>query len=368
MRLPAFPGHGVEDFGAIGAQAGYGGGLFGRVVVARSRGCMRRFGEDAHHIVEVGHGAHPPVPPHAEVGGRDSPRHAQHGEAVGHGRAYQVHARCHPRVDIGVDRAAERRDEDPRPGRRGLVVVVDDLREPLPVEHLGDHLCLLHVVHEPVAVVVVAHVFLVEHRRRARLVRRAEVFAVPGHDELQPVGVDDRHEEGDDLVAHLLHLGRLFRGDAVGQLRRHLRRGAFCGVHARIKPDDRFALSGQLAGFCFRQTRRGEGRADLAVAVQAFEVFLRRDEQQLDRPSVGGLTDFYHLDPLGGSVQLLVKRKHLAVIGQFVIRPRPEPEDIVGLGHLGQKRELQTEEQSRQEQQSSQRRAVRRFFHTFPIL
>ena len=52
---------------------------------------------------------------------------------------------------------------------------------------------LHHVVHVAVAIVVVPHIFLVQIRQRADLVRRAQVFSIPRHNFVLPSGFSVGH-------------------------------------------------------------------------------------------------------------------------------------------------------------------------------
>ncbi len=164
MGFPALPRIGVKHLRAVGAQAGYRSRLFGGVVIPRSGRGMGGFREDADHVVEIRRGTHTTVPPHTEVGGRNSPRHTEHGKPVGHSRPDEVHSAGYPWVYIGVDRTAKWRNENTRPGRRSLVVVMDDLGIPFLVKHLIHRFGLRHIAHKPIPVVVVPHVFLIQNR------------------------------------------------------------------------------------------------------------------------------------------------------------------------------------------------------------
>ncbi len=130
------------------------------------RGVADRLGEQADLVVEVDHRAQAAVPPGGVVRprARRDPGLALGIEARVHGRAHLVE-RVHDQRVVGVvERITEGRREHHRAGRARLVVVVDDLRIPLAVEH-AVHVGALGLVHRiEVAVVVVADVLLVEPR------------------------------------------------------------------------------------------------------------------------------------------------------------------------------------------------------------
>ena len=93
-----------------------------------------------------------------------------------------------------------------------LVLVIDDLREPL-ARTAACETCarLREVHHEPVAIVIVAGVLLIEMRERREFVRRADILAVPVRDPIQAVGIDDRDLQQDDVVADRARSRRLRR-------------------------------------------------------------------------------------------------------------------------------------------------------------
>ena len=136
------------------------------------RGAADRFGEQPDLVVEVGGGAEAAVPPRRVVAAR---AHGDAGLALGgearmHRRGHEVDAERHQRIEHVIERLAEGRREHHGAGRSALVMVVDDLREPLPVED-AVHVDRLGLAREEeVAVVVVADVLLI---RAGHAVERA---------------------------------------------------------------------------------------------------------------------------------------------------------------------------------------------------
>ena len=94
------------------------------------RGAADDLGEDADHVVEVGDGAQAAVPPGGVVGAgaHGAAALALGHQAAVHGGADHFDAQRHQRIEVVVERIAERRDEDHGAGGAGLVVVVHDLR------------------------------------------------------------------------------------------------------------------------------------------------------------------------------------------------------------------------------------------------
>src|SRR5699024_5115931 len=100
-----------------------------------------------------------------------------------------------------------------------LVMVVYDLRKPLAIYFLGNGPRFGHVVHKPIAVVVVAHVVMIQPRRIGGLVWRIDMFEIPAGDNIHAIGIHHRHQQGNDILPDSLHLFGFFGGYFVGQLR-----------------------------------------------------------------------------------------------------------------------------------------------------
>ncbi len=73
------------------------------------------------------------------------------------------------------------------------MLVVDDLRVPLVVHDLGHSFGFRHVVHEEIAIVVVADIVVIKLRRSRLLEWRAELALVPLADDLETIGIHHRH-------------------------------------------------------------------------------------------------------------------------------------------------------------------------------
>ena len=253
-----------------------------------------RFGQQADHVVVVDRGAQAAVPPRriARAAAHGRAGLAFDGEAVVHRRADQIDAERHQRIEHVVERIAERRREQHRAGRSGLMVVVHDLREPLheqlPVHVLG----FLQIRHVRIAVVVVARVFLVEPRHAGqRALQRILLAHVPVGDEIVAVGIGVRGEN-DDVAEEARGLGIVLADQLVDRLHQLLRAEHFRGVQAAVDPHDRLAFRGERARLIVGQPfGQRELPRDLLVARQLLVVFRRGDDRHQLRSPLFGLAD-----------------------------------------------------------------------------
>src|SRR5687768_1789967 len=129
-----------------------------------------RLREQPNHVVEVHRRPEPAIPPRGIV--RASPRCGarlllEH-ETIVHRRTDEVDAGDDEWIVEVVEGIAERRREQHRARRAGLMVIVHDLREPLAEQHARHVLRLGLRDHVEVTVVVVPDVFLIEARNARR--------------------------------------------------------------------------------------------------------------------------------------------------------------------------------------------------------
>ena len=216
-----------------------------RVLVDRRRRRVRGLGQDADLVVEGRGAAQAAVPPLVVLLAGHRADLALAVQALGHRVAEEVDPARDLSRDVRVHRVLERRQEDARRIGRGLVRVVDQLRIPRVPQHVAEIARLGQVEHEPVAVVVVPGVLLVELGIARVLELRPDVLHVPVGDVLAAVRVDVRDEQRDDVLEDRLRLGRVGRQQVVGELRRGLRRPDLGRVDAEVDPGDRLALLGQ---------------------------------------------------------------------------------------------------------------------------
>ena len=228
-------------------------------------------GEEADHVLEVGRGPQAAVPPGGIAGA------AAHGgaalalddEAVVHRRADLVEAGDDDGVEVVVRWVAEGRGEHDGALRPGLVVIVDDLREPLAVDHPVHVLALGERGHVEVAVVVVAGVLVVQHRDAlGGALERVVVAHVPVGHEGVAVRVGVRGEE-DDVVEEAHRLGVVAADHLPHQFHELLDAEDLVRMEAAVDPDDGLALGGQRAGlFLADALGLGEPAGDLPVALE----------------------------------------------------------------------------------------------------
>ena len=286
--------------------------------------------------MEIGRRPHASIPPGIEAHPRDRSRFVLSIESAGDRPAHQVDPSDDEGRDVGVYGVIEGRDEDAGRKRRRLVLVVDDLREPLHVELRGDVAGLGRVEHEPVPVVIVAGVRVIELGRRRLLEARAHVRHVPIGHEGRPVRVHVGDEQEDDVVANEAHLGRLCRDDLVGQKRGCLGVAHFCGVQSEVDPHDRFPVAGQGPRLFVGQVAPlGEPSGDLLIAVGVSQIGCRRDERHQLRPALGRSADFFQAEPRRRRIKRAEIGGDLFVGGQLVVGAGHESDDGFWRGNGG---------------------------------
>ncbi len=237
----------------------------------------------------------------------------------------------HRGVEIVIVWVAERRGVHHGSGRAALVMVVEQLWEPLVIQDAIDVLRLLLRGREELAIVVVADVFLVEARQAHKRARPGVAHAhVPvGHQVVAVrIGV---HEEGYDVVQKPHRLGVGAAGHLVHHLGELLRAEGFRGVQTTIDPDDGLAFLRQRPCAVVRETLRlGETLSDLSIAFEVAMVLRRgHDRHQLVAP-LGGLA--HHLQvqarrlPFEGSPITA----DLLIVGQEIVIAEVGPKGLSG--------------------------------------
>ena len=136
------------------------------------------------------------------------PRHAFlafRQERVRHRLADRALLHAQQRVHVRIERLGERRHEDASAGAALLMHVVGDDRLVLVLDRLDVHARFLLREHEPVAVVVVPDVLVIEVGEHA-LERRALRLVPVIDDQHLAVGVLRRHHQHDAAVENLANL------------------------------------------------------------------------------------------------------------------------------------------------------------------
>ena len=302
----------------------------------------RGFGQNADGIVIVRRGAQAAVPPCVISRIRDDAFEARGLKVQRHLRAERADLAQDGRVNVRVRRVEERRHAHARAELPLLMDVVDDFGEPLAPKERRDNLRLDLRQHEPVAVVVVAGVVMIEHRRAAAFVLRAERLAIPVGDDVYAVGVDRRHKHQHRLAEHLSGRRRVVARQTIGQLHRHLRGDDFGRVNRAGDGDDRRRRANQtLALFAVgEQARIGQSSLRLADARQILDVFFRRDDGDDERSALGRQPRLMHRDARRRRIKALEVSDDLRPVGQMPVVARREAKHLARRWHGGGPRGL----------------------------
>jgi hypothetical protein len=148
-----------------------------------------------------------------------------------HLRADEIDPRDNRGIEVGIDRILKRGHEEADAVRAHLMHVVYDFRKPVLVQHARHEASLDLRQHEPVAVVVVADVLVVQPRQRTAFVPRALVTAVPADDRVEAVGIHRRDHQDDHRVEQAPQFG-------IGECHAHLARRHFRRVDVVADQDD----------------------------------------------------------------------------------------------------------------------------------
>ena len=281
-----------------------------------------RLGKDADLVMEIRGGADAAVEPGGirRARAHHRTRLAFGGESRMNRGTDRVDAEHHERIEVVVERIAERRREEHRARRSRLMMVVHDRGIPLAIHHPVRVGALRHVHHVEIAVVVVADVFLVQARDAVRRSLLLVALAhVPVGDELHAVRIDER-TENDVVVQNPLRLGIGFRIQPIDRLDQLLRAEHFRRVQPAVNPHDSLAVLRELARLVVGDP---VGQRELAVhllVLRQLPVILGRgdDGRQL-RTSFFGLPDLDDRHPVGFLVQLLEVLDVLRVVDQEVV-------------------------------------------------
>ena len=280
-----------------------------------------------------------------------------------HVRTELVHGRREARVHVGLDGVDVGWEEDPGARSAHLVDVVDDLGMPIV---LGPHgmLGLGLVEREPVPVVVVAHIELIQPRRCGAFELRAVVLVVELVHPLGPVGVQGRDLEEDHVVQDLLHLGVGRGRHGVGQAGCSLTPAHLGGVDVVGDHHDGPALVEEGLQVIGPVDGAGVGQPalDAVEFVQASMVVGAGDGQHYEGAALGGHPEGVHRHTVAGSGQGVIVAGELIPGGQPSRGPDVKAEMVLGTGHgLGAHGHL--EEESQEDRQGGATESVGRNSH-----
>ena len=167
-------------------------------------------------------------------------------EAPAHGRAHEIVAAMDERIDELGDGIGVGRNVNARTVFAHLMLVEPELRKPFVVDHAVYVFGFDLREHEPVAVVVVADVVMIEVGHLAALVLGAEIFSVPLGDHDFAIGIERRDEEDDGIVEAAENFRILRSREIVSPLHGHLAGADFRGVNVAGEEEDGFAVVGEL--------------------------------------------------------------------------------------------------------------------------
>lgn len=209
--------------------------------------------------------------------------------------------------------------------------VLDDLR--LPVVLQGDAELRLGLgEHEPVTVVVVTDVLLVEVGIGAGVGRPGGLVEVVP-DPLGAVRALRRDDEQHDVVEDLRDGRGLLVREPVEDVGDDLRRADLGGVDGRLQQVDRPALRGEFPGLRLGQPARvGEPPVDLLDPVELGQVGRRADGEHRERLPGGRLADLLVEHPLGPVGDELVVPDHVGPAGEPPLAAQREAEELLGCG------------------------------------
>ena len=220
-----------------------------------------------------------------------------------------------------------------------LVQVVQD--GGMPLQHArGDVLGQLQVLAHAVAVVVVGDVLAPVDQGRLRFAGLLAVV-VGVDDLLAAIDLDDRGDEGDDVLADVLDEGSLLHRQAVGELDQHLRPAGLRRVDAAGDPVDRLGgLDDRLGLLRRRPARIAQGGELGLVLVEVLEVGLVADGDDHLVAAFLGLADHPELHPGRGLGQLLVVALDVLGVGQLSGRAGNAAEELQRRRHGVRRRHM----------------------------
>ena len=233
------------------------------------------FAEKADDVVQPARVVAGADPPAGKASGVDDAPEAVLLEVISHVRSAEVDAPPEEGLDIGDRGVHIGRDEHPGGPGAHLMLVDVNLGEPVLVEDPAHGLRFGKVEHEPVPVVVVSRIALIEPGHGRAFVFRTEVFAVPVAFHLLSVRVRRRNEKHDDVLEDFVRgEGGLAGDQVVGQLHRHLGRGDFGRMQVAGDEEDDLAFARQrLRFFLSKGSGVPEFPDDFPVGVEPGQVF-----------------------------------------------------------------------------------------------
>ena len=202
----------------------------------------RRLRQEPEHVVIVGSASHRPVPPQVEDDAAVDARLPLLVEAPPHRMSHLVQGTHDERIEVRVHGVLEGRHPDPPGEGARLMLIIDDLREPVVIELPRHRLRLDLRQHVPVAIVVVPDIVMIELRDARHLELAAHIRHIPVGDDIQAVRVHVRHQEDDRVLPHTPGLRGLVRHEVARHLRHQLPVRDLRRVQPAVDPHDRDAF------------------------------------------------------------------------------------------------------------------------------
>ena len=212
-------------------------------------------------------------------------------------------------------------------------MVIHDLRHPIDVQDTR-HIFSFGLRHQiRVAVVVMAHVLVVEPWNAAsRPLQRVRLAHVPVGEQLVPVGVR-MCEQNDHVVENAPRLAVVHADHLVDRLDELLGSEDLRCVQPSIDPDHGLTRLGQGMGLVLVDTLgQRETARDLSIFLQARVVLGRRHDRHQLRAIFSRTSDLLEYHPRGLGGEFLPVRRHLRVARELVVRTDFMPKVLLGRG------------------------------------
>ena len=197
------------------------------------------------------------------------------------------------------------------------MMVIGNLREPLPVLDPidGDALRLGH--HVEVAVVVVPDVLLVQTWNASRGTFALVLLAhVPIGHQIESIRIDTGGQQN-DIIQETLGLSVVAADHLIDQFHQPLSSQHFSGVESTIDPNHRLSSRCQLASLIIGQiSGQCQPPGDLLVLIQPLMILGRGNDRHPHRTTFGGFADLLERHPGRLLTEFLPIRYQLLVVCQ----------------------------------------------------
>ena len=233
-------------------------------------------------------------------------------------------------MDVRIVRVLKRRHEDPSAGRPHLMHVVRELGLVDLVDLLDHQPRFFLREHEPVAVVVVPDVGMVEIWEAATVSRALQVVPVVDHHHLA-VRVLGRDHEDDDVIEQFLDLGARLGCQTVQDLGECLCVADLGRVNRGVHEVHRSAFASQCLRVILGEAARiGEPAIDLDEPVEVGKILGGADRRHDIRRPECRLSEFFEDDAIGIACDMLEVFDDLSVPREFSIRADSDPKNCSG--------------------------------------